>query len=197
MEVIHKNLVETEVVVPDHIELEGEVSQEAMDAFKAAGELVAKEFFDYIYDKFSSLQHFRPKYVRITIGPMAWEAQISVYAFSKQVYHQIKDDTLSCINVWSIYNAEENQVLHCGSKSEVFNEAANRMYDMHQKYGTVSQDTEIRWSPEMCIEYLKYQMMCERLKPVASQAVSILINDWKDADEARERDYCYNKEDEG
>lgn len=196
MEVIHKNLVETEVVVPDHIELEGEVSQEAMDAFKAAGELVAKEFFDYIYDKFSSLQHFRPKYVRITIGPMAWEAQISVYAFSKQVYHQIKDDTLSCINVWSIYNAEENLVLNCGSKSEVFNEAANRMYDMHQKYGTVSQDTEIRWSPEMCIEYLKYQMMCERLKPVAAQAVSILINDWKDADEARERDYCYNKEDE-
>lgn len=196
MEVIHKNLVETEVVVPDHIELEGEVSQEAMDAFKAAGELVAKEFFDYIYDKFSSLQHFKPKYIRITIGPMSWEAQISVYAFTKQVYQQIKDDTLSCINVWSIYNAEENLVLNCGSKSEVFNEAANRMYDMHQKYGTVSQDTEIRWSPEMCIEYLKYQMMCERLKPVAAQAVSILINDWKDADEARERDYCYNKEDE-
>lgn len=195
MEVIHRNIVETEFVIPD--EIKGEVSQEAIDAFKAAGELVAKEFFDYIYDKFSSLQHFKPKYIRITIGPMAWEAQISVYAFTKQVYQQIKDDTLSCINIWSIYNADEHVVLHCGIQSEVFNEAANRMYDMHHKYGIVSQDTEIRWSPEMCIEYLKYQMMCERLKPVAAQAISILINDWEDADKARERDYWYNKDDEG
>lgn len=194
MEVIHRNIVETEFVISDDIQ--DQVSPEALEAFRQAGEVLAQEFFDHIYKNYSSLQHFKPKYIRITLDLFPWDATIRVFGFAKQVYHQLKDDNLSCIAVQALYSDNEHRVVHCGNKSEVFHECAEGLYELHQQYGTISQDTEIRWTPEMCIEYLRYQMMCERIKPVTAQAVNILINDWQDADEARERDCCYHKDDE-
>ena len=102
MEVIHRNLVETEFVIADAIK--EQVSSEAMEAFKYAGELLAQEFFDHIYNNYSSLQHFKPKYIRITLDLFPWDATIRVFGFTKQVYNQLKDDNLCCVVVQSIYS---------------------------------------------------------------------------------------------